>query len=135
MKGKLAKYVAPQAAALSTVKNASDSLISAWKEYSIIREQETTKREAISAWRDVQLEKYKSQREVLSTYLKQTFAERRDVIQGLFDKLDEGIDSDNQELVDSSMSAIVSIVQTSPLQQAQKIIDMTDDPDVEEIEI
>lgn len=111
-------------------------LVSAWKEYKITKEVETTKRAQIAAWRDIELSRLDHQRGLLESYLKQTFQERRTVIEGMFHTLDQGIANGDNQLVSMAMQSIISTVQTSPLQGVKQIIeDMGDTNSDEPIEI
>ena len=107
-------------------------LVSAWKEYKITKEVETTKRAQIAAWRDVELTRLDHQRGLLESYLTQTFQERRTVIEGMFNTLDQGIANGDNQLVSMAMQSIISTVQTSPLQGVQQILMQTDDPNSDE---
>ncbi len=102
-------------------------LVSAWREYKITKEVETTKRVQIAAWRDATITRLDYQRELLEDYLKNTFAERRTVIEGMFNKLDQGIAKGDNQLISMAMQSIISTVQTSPLQGVQQIFAQMDD--------
>ena len=52
----------------------------------------------------------------------------------MFKRLDEGIASDNPELIGKAMSAIENTVKSSPLQEASQILLAMNDPNVEKIE-
>jgi hypothetical protein len=109
-------------------------LVSAYQEYKTICQYEHTKRDAIQAWKEVQVGKTNAQREFLENYLKERFQERRHVIDEMFKRLDEGIASDNPELIGKAMSAIENTVKSSPLQEASQILLAMNDPNVEKIE-
>lgn len=119
------------------VSNAAQSfrmLASAYKDYKNICQYEHTKREAINAWKEVQVGKTNAQREFLEDYLKERFQERRHVIDEMFKRLDEGIENDNPELISMAMSAIENTVKSSPLQEAAQILLAMNDPTVDRIE-
>lgn len=116
-------------------ESAFSQLVSAYKEYKTIHEIESTKREYIRAQRDVSLARINAQKEILETYLVNTFQERRSVIEGLFRELDKGIDSGNDKLIAYAMQGIVSTVQTSPLQGVSDFMRQLDNPEVKELEI
>lgn len=113
---------------------AFNMLVKAHHDYKITAETERTKRSAIEAWRQVQVGNLQMQKELLQSYLSQTFAERRHVIDEMFDRLDQGIESGNTDLMNMAMSSIVNIVQTSPLKDAQVIMQSIADPNVQRIE-
>lgn len=103
-------------------------------EYRMTVQAETTKREAIHAWRDANVGKVEQQTEFLKVYLAETFKERRHSIDEMFERLDKGIESGNMDLVNLAMESITSIVKSSPLKEAEKIIQAMNDPKVESIE-
>lgn len=101
---------------------AFNQLVDAWKEYQKTKEIEQTKREQIAALRDCTIKRLDHQRDLLEMYLKETFKERRYVIEGMFERLDQGIANGDNQLVNMAMQSIISTVQTSPLQDVQKIM-------------
>lgn len=109
-------------------------LLNAHQEYTRIRETEHTKREAIKAWRDVEVNRTNQQVDVLKTYLKESFAERKEMIDSYFDILDKGIENNNDMAIQMAMSGLVSLVQHSPLADTNKFLAQMDDPNVKEIE-
>lgn len=107
-------------------------IISAWKEYKKTKEIETTKREQIKAWRDATITRLDHQRALLESYLKETFKERKSVIEGMFNVLDQGIAKGDNQLVSMAMQTIISTVQTSPLQGVQHIFTQMEDVNSDE---
>jgi len=85
--------------------------------------------------KDVEIEKIQAQKEVLKTYLEGIFSERRYMIEEMFDKLDKGIENNNLELIQMSMSSIVSIAQESPLKQVESLMSDFKNDDVKSITI
>ena len=63
---------------------AFNNLVNAWKDCSIVTEQEKTKRENIRAYREVNVKAIEENSAILKLYLKNTFAERAFVIQEMF---------------------------------------------------
>ena len=110
-------------------------LVNAWANYKNTVEVETTKRTAISAWRDTKVAQIDSQRQVLESYLAHAFKERASMIHGFFDVLDKGIENGDSNLVNSSIAAILSVAKESPLSQAKEIMAAMYDPNVDCIEI
>jgi len=100
-----------------------------------VTEEETTKRVDISAMRDIEVKKIRVQKEILQNYFDSIFSERRYVIEEMFDKLDKGIKNNNLELIQMSMSSIVSIAQESPLKQVASLMNDFKNDDVKEITI
>ncbi|QIP46516.1 hypothetical protein [Kingella kingae] len=85
------------------------------------------------AWRDVRLTKLSNQKEILKTYLEETFKERREMIDGLFDALDKGMDSGNMDVINAAIDGIINISKDSPLQNVNKIIHAMKDNDTKVI--
>jgi len=114
---------------------AASTLINAWKECTITRELEETKREGIRAFRDVNVKSIEESSAILKLYLERTFQERAVVIRKMFDHLDKGLADGNMQLASDAMTAIVSVLKHSPLAEARKIISDIRDPNVKMIEI
>jgi soluble cytochrome b562 len=108
-------------------------VLDAYQENRGVIETEKTKRAEIDAQKEVELERLRGQRAILETYLKESFAERKMMINGMFDALDKGIDSGNLELIQQSLGAIVTIAKESPLAQLQNFMEDFKNPDVKEI--
>jgi len=104
------------------------------KNQKVIRE-ETTKRHNIAAIKEFEIEKIQVQKEVLKDYFEKIFAERKMIFENLFDKLDKGIENNNLELIQLSLSSIVEIAKDSPLNQVEKLRNDFHNPEVKEIEI
>lgn len=100
-----------------------------------IQETESTKRHEISARKEVDLERIKSQTKILEIYLENTFAERKVVISGMFMSLDKAIETNNQELIQQSLGSIVAIAKESPLAGIQNLVSDFNDDNVKTITI
>jgi hypothetical protein len=114
---------------------ALNTIISSWKEYSIIKEQEKTKRENIRAFRDTNIRAIEENSAFLKAYLEKTFFERSVIINKMFERLDTGITTGNVELISVSIAAIVDITKQSPLNSARELLNNYRDPRVTRIEI
>lgn len=114
---------------------ALQSLYNSYFAYKETTQVETTKREAIAAWRDVKINEISSQRELLEQFMKETFKERALIIDGFFEKLDEAIESGNESLLEKSILGIISVAKHSPLMQAKELIEAMRSPDVRVIDI
>lgn len=120
------------------VNAAGDSfkmLVESYTRYKETVQIETTKRAAISAWRDTKLKELSNQKEILELYLKETFKERAKNIEGFFAALDKGIENGNDQVIQQSLQAIIHIANQSPLAQATQLITAMKDPNIKEIEI
>jgi len=100
-----------------------------------VTEEETTKRANILAMRDVEIEKIQAQKEILKSYFNGIFSERKYMIEQMFDKLDKGIENNNLELIQMSMSSIVSIAQESPLKQVESLMNDFKNDDIKSLSI
>ena len=116
-------------------ESAFSQLITAYKECKTVHEIEVTKREYISAQRDIALAQIQAQRDILEKYLIQTFSERSKVIGELFRALDRGIDAGDTNLINMVMQGIVATVQVSPLQGVNEFMRQVEDDNVKAIEI
>ncbi|MDO9213177.1 MAG: hypothetical protein Q7U23_05010 [Methylococcales bacterium] len=115
--------------------HAFNRLVDAYKECTIISEQEQTKRENIRAYRDINVKAIEENSVILKDYLEKTFAERAYAIQEMFDRLDKGIESGDTQLMALTIGAIVDITKQSPLEAAKQLIANYHDPNVTMIEI
>lgn len=84
------------------------------KEYSIVREQEVTKRADIAARRDVALAQIQGHRDVLLYALERVFKERAAVLTKQFEVLDGGLASGDAVRVQAALDSIVDVLQSSP---------------------
>lgn len=103
-------------------------VIDAAKEYAIVREQEVTKRELISAHRDVMLEQIRSNRELLQLAIDRTFDERGKVLDRQFEALDAGLASGDSELIRMALDSIVDVVKSTPFKNIQELRTSLADP-------
>jgi len=110
-------------------------LYDVYKENHKVSEIENTKRSNIQALKEVEIEKIKSQKEILKEYFENVFEERKNNFENLFDLLDKGIDSNNSSLIEQSLNAIITIAKDSPLNQINKLKSDFNNPNIKEIEI
>lgn len=124
----------PSAIPVHAAGSVMSRLIETHHEYKKLAAQEKTRREAINAWKDVRLADLKNQKEILRQYLEETFKERKQMIDGLFEALDKGIENNNPELINVAIGGIVNIASQSPLQQVDKLMFAMRNDDVKVIE-
>lgn len=125
---------------ISATTSAFSLLVEAYRDYSNIKQQETTKREMIRSQRDVAITRIQAQKEVLQQYLQNTFSERATVFNNMFAILDEGLASGNDKAIGVAMNMIVKQIETNPLDGIRQlmsvnVVDQIDDPDIDCIEI
>lgn len=92
-----------------------NNMVQAYKEYKVVQEQEISKRVQIKAMRDIQIEQIRAMKETMIFYMAHTFEERAYTLSKMFDVLDQGIASNNSEIVDKTLHGIITTVQTNPL--------------------
>lgn len=119
----------------ASATQAFDNLVSAWKECTIVAEQEKTKRENIRAFRDVNVKAIEENSALLKRYLEHSFAERAFVIQEMFNRLDKNLEQGNMQAASDAISAIVSITKESALAGARALIEDFHNPNIKSIEI
>jgi len=105
------------------------------KENYKITQEETTKRESIKAQKEIKLEQIRTQREILENYFEKVFAERKEIFKKEFEILDKGLETNNLELIQISLSSIIDLAKESPLAQVKKTLDDFYNDDVNMIEI
>lgn len=110
-------------------------LINAFKENHKVTEEETTKRHNISAIKEYEIEKIKVQKEIIKDYFEKTFSERKNNFQRMFDALDKGIENNNIEAIQASMTMIVTLSKESPLQDMKSLISDFNNDDIQSITI
>ena len=120
---------------VQAAQSSFEMLVSSWMEYKKVAEVEDTKREAISAFKEVKLGQISAQRAVLEGYLTKTFEERATTIHNFFEVLDKGIETGDSSLISNAIGAIVDITKQSPRAGARELIGAFYDPDVKTIEI
>ena len=88
----------------------------------------------IAAWSDARAQETELKKQFLRQYLTESFAERRHVIDELFERLDQGIESGNTQVMTTAMTSISDIVKSSPLEEAEKVMQAMTDPNITKIE-
>ena len=111
-----------------------EMVVHAWQENKKVQAIEKTKRLAITERSKVELERIRSQRVIMEKYLSGMFAERKQIISGLFDALDQGMESNNDSVIQQSLAGIVDIAKECPLKGLQQVIADYDNPNVNRID-
>lgn len=112
--------------------SALTTMVDSVTEFGRVREQERTKREAVTAHADLERQRIQAAASVLSDYFDKTFAERRGNFEALFTRLDAATEAGDASSMAASLDAIVKIAQTSPLADLGdlgQIRKALDDPD------
>ena len=81
-----------------------------------IKEEEETKRIEIESDLIRDLEKIRAQRDILESYLRHTFDERKTVIDNIFSRLDIALADNRDAIVIQALSSIEGIIKSNPLE-------------------
>lgn len=130
----LPKTAVPTVSNALDAKSAFQGLMDSYSDYQKTKQRELTNREAIRADRDITLARIKSQKEVLELYLKETFKERRDVLNQMFKALDKGLETGDIDVINSSLGGIIAVAKESPLAQARQMLVDVKDPNVKSLD-
>ncbi len=130
----LPKTAVPTVSNALDAKSAFQGLMDSYSDYQKTKQREMTNREAIRADRDITLARIKSQKEVLELYLKETFKERRDMLNQMFKALDKGLETGDIDVINSSLGGIIAVAKESPLAQARQMLVDVKDPNVKSLD-
>lgn len=130
----LPKTAVPTVSNALDAKSAFQGLMDSYSDYQKTKQREMTNREAIRADRDITLARIKSQKEVLELYLKETFKERRDMLNQMFKALDKGLETGDIDVINSSLGSIIAVAKESPLAQARQMLVDVKDPNVKSLD-
>jgi hypothetical protein len=103
--------VANQADALAALNN----VVEAGREYLRLREEETTKRARLDAYRTLESERIRAAERVLSDYFDHVFTERASNFEEMWSRLDDAAEAGDDDTVRNMLGGIVQLAQTSPL--------------------
>ncbi len=95
-------------AALSQLVNAAQDCIE-------VHATEKTEQAKIHAYESVEMSRIKAAETVLLQYFENSFAERRNTIDALFQRLDGAIENGDSQLIGEVVRGVVDIAKTSPL--------------------
>ncbi|CAI8854636.1 MULTISPECIES: hypothetical protein [Kosakonia] len=128
-----ASKVAAKASPLQAA-SAAKEIFDAWRDLQKYRAEQETVRHQITQETEVQIARIQAQKEVLLQALNQDFALRQTSLTQTFAVLEKALESNNLELLDKSLGAIVAITQQSSvvslkslhatLQDSRNVIDI-----------
>lgn len=128
-----ASKVAAKASPLQAA-SAAKEIFDAWRDLQKYRAEQETARHQITRETDVQIARIHAQKEVLLEALNQDFALRQTSLTQTFAVLDKALETNNLDLLDKSLGAIVAITQQSSvvslkslhatLQDSRNVIDL-----------
>ena len=94
---------------------ALNQIVEAARECINVHEVESTKRAKLAAYETTEVARIRAAETVLRDYFAQVFAERRNLYEELFARLDQALDKGNGEILHSVVRGIVDIAKSSPL--------------------
>lgn len=103
--------MANQADVLAALNN----VVEAGREYLRLREEETTKRARIDAYRALESERIHAAERVLTDYFDHVFTERAGNFEEMWSRLDAAAEAGDDDAVRNMLGGIVQLAQTSPL--------------------
>lgn len=128
-----ASKVAAKASPLQAA-SAAKEIFDAWRDLQKYRAEQETIRHQITQETEVQIARIQAQKEVLLQALNQDFALRQTSLTQTFAVLDKALETNNLDLLDKSLGAIVAITQQSSvvslkslhttLQDSRNVIDL-----------
>ncbi|WBU48247.1 hypothetical protein PF050_17515 [Kosakonia pseudosacchari] len=128
-----ASKVAAKASPLQAA-SAAKEIFDAWRDLQKYRAEQETVRHQITQETEVQIARIQAQKEVLLQALNQDFALRQTSLTQTFAVLDKALETNNLDLLDKSLGAIVAITQQSSvvslkslhatLQDSRNVIDL-----------
>lgn len=94
--------------------DALEKVVTAYRDYKIVAEQEATKREDIRARRDVELARIQAHRDLLMGYLDRSFDERRENFAQLFRMADNALARGAPAELGQVLQSITQLAAASP---------------------
>lgn len=95
--------------------DALTQLVSAAQDCITVMATERTKQEKIAAYRATEVAKIEAAESILKKYFSDVAAERRSMLDGLFERLDRALDDGDSAVVSQMVNAVVDVARTSPL--------------------
>ncbi|MFE6822051.1 hypothetical protein [Streptomyces sp. NPDC057690] len=111
---------------------ALNQIVEATRECIHIHEVESTKRARLEAYEATEVARIRAAEAVLKDYFAQAFAERRNVFEEMFARLDRALDEGNGDVLQTVVRGIVDIAKSSPLADIGDLSQVRaalDDPD------
>lgn len=107
-------------------------VVAAYTDYLKIAEEEKTKRRQIETDEKVMLAAIKAKRDIVITYLENSFDERAKNFQALFSIIDQAIDTGSNEQLTVSLNAVTELAKSNPFKDLANLASVQaalDDPD------
>ncbi|MFM9877713.1 MAG: hypothetical protein ACKVOG_07675, partial [Rhodoglobus sp.] len=111
--------------------SALNQIVDAVRDSIQVHQTESTKREKVIAYRDMEVARIRSSEKVLREYFDRIFEERRETHKRLFDGLDAALESGDVAAMQTIVGGIVEVARTSPLANIGNINELKramDDP-------
>lgn len=103
----------------------------AYSEYKKIRETELAKRQEIRSWEKINVEKIRTQRELLMRYLDLSFDERKQNFSRMFDVLDRCVENGAMESIALTLRSLIDMASSGPFKElatSQSVRELLADP-------
>jgi hypothetical protein len=113
--GKVVGSKTPAVISNTTALDALTRMVQSTTEYLRIREEETTKRDRLQTYADLEMQKIRAAESILSDYFGQVFRERRQVVDDLLARYDAAVESRDPQLAQTALQGIVDVAKESPL--------------------
>jgi len=110
-------------------------LLKAYQENYSISEQHHTIRKNIQSEKEIRLEEIREKSKLIKEYFNNSFKERRENFDKMFDKLEEALKSNDTNAITVYSNMIIETVKTSPLDNIKQLIDDYNNSNIKEIEI
>ena len=119
------------------VKNTNDLLspaqclqdiVTAYTDYKKLAEQEKTEREQIQAWEKTEVARINNLKTCLIKYLEQSFDERQENFQKMFELIDGAILTNNNEQLALVLNAMTDLAKSNPLSDLNSVRAALNDP-------
>lgn len=132
LQGKIIPPKAVDAVGAMRGLDALTQIVNAVSDAHHVHQVESTKRARLQAYEATEVARIKAGSEILRDYFDKVFTERRQVHQGLFERLDQALESGNTDALQAVTQGIVEVARSSPLASVGdlgQIRAALDDPD------
>ena len=111
------KTVAKTSEAILTPAQCLQELITAYTEYQKIKEEETNKRSSLKTWETTEIARINALRKIAIEYLENSFDERKENFQKMFDLLDVAISQNDNKQLALTLNSITDLATSNPLEK------------------
>lgn len=115
--GKVTKGALGKGVAAVNPMDVLKEITKAYTEYKRVKETEKTKRREITSWERTNIERIRSQRQILLRYLDLSFDERRKNFERMFNVLDECVRKGDLQSLAATLESVVDLAKSSPFKE------------------